>query len=432
MIIIYSESPSKRLNFILKFVFNVLSGLEIKVVHDVNEYENYSGAKIFYSKNKPGTGIWIKSENLLFENNIQSFPLNVIDTNWGKVFFATPENKEIPYDIFSAIFYLLSRYEEYLPFKPDTFGRFPYTESILYKEDVLSKPVINIWTRKLQEILKVKFPELEYKYPAYRFISTIDIDNAFAYREKGFVRNAGGYIRSLLQGKFNEIRERTKVLKGNVNDPYDTYDYIKTTHNKYSVVPKVFVLNGKYSKYDKNISINNAAFKKILKDLSATCVTGIHPSYRSNFNNDLSKEKVNLEKVLEKKIFISRQHFLMLRFPQTYNQLLSNGIHEDYSMGYSAIAGYRAGTCSSFPFFDLKNNCETALMIYPFVWMDRTLRQHMKMNTDEAMKFISENISQIKELGGTFVSLWHNESLSDKGYWKEWRKVFEYMMNVTK
>lgn len=432
MIIIYSENPSNRLSFILKFVFNTLYGVEFRVTYDIAEYEKCSGAKIFYSQNKPETGVWIKSENLLFENNIHSFSLNVVETTWGKVFFAAPENKEIPFDIFSAVFYLLSRYEEYLTFKPDAFGRFPYTESVLHKAELLSLPVVNLWVKKLQETLKLKFPDLNFNNPAYQFISTIDIDNAFAYREKGFLRNAGGYLRSLLHGGFSEMNERKNVLKGKITDPYDTYGYIKTIHHKFSVVPKVFVLNGKYGKYDKNVSIQNNTYKEVLKNLSANCEVGIHPSYQSNFNNDLSKEKESLEKVIEKKIEKSRQHFLMLRFPETYKRLLSNGICEDYSMGYSDIAGYRAGTCSPFYFFDLKNNCETGLLIYPFVWMDRTLRQHMKMNADEAMKFISENIIQIKELGGTFVSLWHNESLSDKGYWKEWRKVFEYMMNVAK
>ena len=432
MIIIYSENPSNRLNFILKFVFNALSGLEFKVIHDIAEYEKCSGAKISYSQNKPETGVWIKSENLLFENNIHSFPLNVVETTWGKVFFDAPENKEIPFDIFSAIFYLLSRYEEYLTFKPDVFGRFPYTESVLHKAELLSQPVVNSWVKKLQEILMLKYPDLKFKNPAYQFISTIDIDNVFAYREKGFLRNTGGYLRSLLRGNISEMNERKNVLRGRINDSYDTYDYIKTIHSKNTVVPKIFVLNGKYGKYDKNISIQNNAFKEVLKNLSDNGEVGIHPSYQSNFNNDLSKEKESLEKVIEKKIDKSRQHFLMLRFPETYKRLLSNGICEDFSMGYSDVAGYRAGTCSPFFFFDLKNNNETCLLIYPFVWMDRTLRQHIKMNADEAIKFISENVLQIKKLGGTFVSLWHNESLSDKGYWKEWRKVFEFMMNDAK
>ena len=30
---------------------------------------------------------------------------------------------------------------------------------------------------------------------------------------------------------------------------------------------------------------------------------------------------------------------------------------------------------------------------------------------------------------GTFVSLWHNESLGDIGYWEGWKVVFEHMIN---
>ena len=39
-----------------------------------------------------------------------------------------------------------------------------------------------------------------------------------------------------------------------------------------------------------------------------------------------------------------------------------------------------------------------------------------------------ENIMrEVKEVGGTFVSIWHNETVNDLGEWKGYREVFEKM-----
>lgn len=432
MILIYSPYQSARLDYILKFIFGSLMGTDYRLTNNLNEYKSYSGPRLSYSKERTESGIWVSSTEFLFSDKIIPIEPTIAETTWGKIIFQVSENTRIPFDIFAASFYLISRYEEYLPFEPDKHGRFNHTSSVLYKADLISKPIINIWVNTFKKILNEKYSELKFNSPTYKFIATIDIDNAFAYREKGFFRTAGGYFRSLLHGKFSEITARRKVIHGKETDPYDTYDFIKQIHKKNAIVPKIFVLNGKYGKYDKNISAKNPAFIKVLKELSATSEMGIHPSYCSNSTASLTEEKNVLEKILGINIFISRQHFLMLRFPETYISLIKNGITADYSMGYSTITGYRAGTCSSFPFFDLKTNQESSLIIFPFAWMDRTLLQHMKLTPSEAENYISENISQIKELGGTFISLWHNESLNNKGSWKGWLKVYEHMMNYAK
>ncbi len=430
MLLVYTENRSPRFDYIVKFLFENLIGSPFQFTENKTAFENHAGAKISYTHVKPSGGLWIKPSGLLFEKNIHSTPVTVSENSWGKVFFANTESSEVPFDIFSASFYIVSRYEEYLPFEPDAFGRFPHTASVLYKSDILSKPIINIWSKKLSETLVSCFPGFTFNSPAYTFISTIDIDNAFAYKGKGLYRNTGGLFKSLITADFKKASERLKVLWANHPDPYDTYDFISQIHEKYNVKPKIFILNGRYGKYDKNISPNNPLLNDRLKQIGANCEFGIHPSYKSNFSNSLKAEKVDLEKAVQRTIYISRQHFLMLKFPDTYLQLIENGIKEDFSMGYSHVTGFRAGTCSSFPFFDVKNNRETPLTVYPFPWMDRTLRQFLNQMPDDAIPFISQNINMIKESGGTFVSLWHNESLDNSGYWKDWKRVYEHMIKT--
>jgi hypothetical protein len=123
----------------------------------------------------------------------------------------------------------------------------------------------------------------------------------------------------------------------------------------------------------------------------------------------------------------SRQHFLKLSLPETYRTLVELGIKEDYTMGYPNAIGFRASTCTPFNFYDLKSEKELPLRVVPFQAMDRAL-----LETFAPQEAVSETLrmaSRIKEVGGTFVTIWHNESLSGINEWKGWENVFETIVS---
>jgi hypothetical protein len=93
-------------------------------------------------------------------------------------------------------------------------------------------------------------------------------------------------------------------------------------------------------------------------------------------------------------------------------------------MGYSDKIGFRAGTCSSFQFYDLDKDCETKLRIHPFAFMDVALKNGMRLNAEQAKQEIISLIDEVKKVEGEFVSVWHNESLSDYKEWQGWRDVY--------
>ena len=144
------------------------------------------------------------------------------------------------------------------------------------------------------------------------------------------------------------------------------------------------------------------------------------------FKNEMKR----FEAILGIRTEISRQHYLIVSMPKTYKRMASLGISSDYSMGYASMTGFRAGTSLPFKFFDVQDNKEYPLMIHPFVVMDVTLKHYLHLNPDEASAQINFLIRQIKEVKGVFTSLWHNESLSEYGIWKGWRKVFEDMVGL--
>ena len=94
---------------------------------------------------------------------------------WDDVpcFFNAGSKSSIPYDIFAASFFLISRYEEYLPHVRDKHERFNPEQSIAYKFRFLEKPVVDLWAMKLKEVLSEKFPKFEFPEREFNYISTI-------------------------------------------------------------------------------------------------------------------------------------------------------------------------------------------------------------------------------------------------------------------
>lgn len=89
--------------------------------------------------------------------------------------------------------------------------------------------------QKIREILAEAFPKLTFKEQNYQYISTIDIDNAWAFKEKGFLRTSGAFLRSLSRFDFSAVIERLSVILNKKPDPYYTYDHLFEIQNKYKI-----------------------------------------------------------------------------------------------------------------------------------------------------------------------------------------------------
>ncbi|MFM7054505.1 MAG: hypothetical protein ACKOX7_07175, partial [Bacteroidota bacterium] len=81
-----------------------------------------------------------------------------------------------------------------------------------------------------------------------------------------------------------------------------------------------------------------------------------------------------------------------------------------------------------FYFYDLDNEQVTSLRIHPFAVMDATLKYYMRIKPEEAMDHIRPVIREVRQVNGDFISLWHNESLSENKIWAGWRDVYRQMV----
>lgn len=431
-LLIYVSKKTARIRYTFKLVFKDILLIDYTLTSDLDAFVSADSPKMQYSAKPFSDDLYFQSNDFLLKKGVDSIELNPFQFDGINVFFPVKNSmSELPFDVFSAIFYLVSRYEEYLPFVKDQHGRFTAHNSISHKLKFLQKPVVNIWALKIKQILLTKYPDLKYAVRNYKFIPTYDVDSAWAYAQKGLVRTIGSYLLALKQMDWYDIKTRTQVLFKMRKDPFNTFDLQLQYQKKYNLKPVYFFLYAQYSRYDKNINTRNKRFKMLIKKIVDYAKIGIHPSYYSLEKPELvATELEGLEKIVNKEINRSRQHFLRLMLPDSYRTLISNDITDDYTMGYAALTGFRAGICTTHKFYDLDLETETPLNIHPFAVMDGTLRDYMNLTPVDALQIISNLINEVKAVNGTFISLWHNESLSDERRWKGWRYVYEELIKM--
>ncbi len=425
-IIIISDRKTQRMVYIFNLILKNILGLQVDFATE-NDSIEANIPIITYGITSSKTDFFIAADELLFERGIRELDFNFSTYKNLPCFFSTYHPKSIfPFDLFAASFFLVSRYEEYLPFIKDLHGRFDAPQSIAFQKGFLDKPMVNIWAKELAAKLKEHYPDIELKTTQFKFLPTIDIDAAYAFKQKGFWRTAGGYFKDFRDRKWKDIVNRNLVLRGKKTDPFDSFDSIFSFHHKRHLKPIFFVLFANYGTNDKNLPINNRRFQSLVRRLMDYGDVGIHPSFTSNKQPEKVEEEIqNLSKVIHSEIFRSRQHFLMLSFPETYKRIIDLGITEDYTMGFASCPGFRAGIATPFYFYNLEYEMVTHLRIFPFAYMEGTLKDYQKLEPDEALKIIKKLTDTVFSVGGLMISLWHNESLGGQNRWEGWPEIYE-------
>jgi hypothetical protein len=431
-VLLFSEISSPRLQYIIEFIGKEMQGTAIQVTSSIEEFIKYDGPNLNYSdKRITESEIWIKPHALLFEKDIKEQHIECFAINGNKAFFKT--EGDLAFDIFAASFYLLSRYEEYLPHSKDMYGRYAFENSLAFKERFLNLPLINTWIQDLIVLLEKKFllfttrPEQQSKHSSFTLLPTYDIDIAWSYKHKGGWRNTGGLLRSLITGKWSLVKERIQVLRGKQKDPFDSFGWLNNLHKKYKLKPYYFFLvPEKRGRYDKNISPKCKALQELIHDHVIRYPVGIHPSWKSGDDVSLlTKEIETLSKLNGSPVVSSRQHYIRFNLPEGYRRLIDNGIQFDFSMGYGSINGFRASVASPFYWYDLEKEEQTRLMLFPFCYMEANSFYEQKKSAQQALEEMQHYYNVVKSVNGYFIMIWHNSFLGTDKLYKGWRDVYE-------
>lgn len=424
--LVYTSQITPRLQYISGFVGKELLQQGFELTTDKQAFLRETNPCINYSEEKLNPReLHIYPHSLLFEKDIAAQDLTCFETDGLKAFFKTAG--DIPFDIFAASFYLLSRYEEYLPHEKDEYGRYAHQNSIAFREQFLDTPLVNKWIIFLKDRLKDKFPPLVFKNANFLFLPSYDIDIAWSYKHKKWWRQVGGFARLLLKGKFRDARDRLAVLTGRAKDPFDAYGWLNQLHEKYKLKPYYFfLLASRTGKYDRNISPGDPAMKKLIADHLIRYPVGIHPSWQSGDDENLLQREIGqLKDITGNDVLSSRQHYIRFTLPATFRRLIRNGIRFDFSMGYGTINGFRASVSSPFYWYDLQNESATGLLLFPFCFMEANSFYEQRDTPEKALADMRYYYRAVKEVNGTFIMIWHNSFLGTDRLYAGWREVYE-------
>lgn len=419
---VYSERHSPRLEYVLQWLFREVLQVPWRLTNDVED----AGSQPFvlsYGREFP-KALFVPDAGLLWEKGVTVH--NPSMGTWGSLpaiyFFTTTAG--LPFDLFSALFFLLSRYEEYYPYGRDKHGRYPPEESLLFKQGWLRRPLADEWVEHFREELSKRFFSIARSEFAQKL--TYDIDIAYSYRHKGFIRSIGGLMKDLSAGRIGSVVSRLATLTGVQRDPFDCFDWLMNLHSRGGYQPIYFILcTLRATDFDKNNDPRSSAMQRLVRQLSEEGLIGLHPSYYSSRSEVFAAEKAYLEHTIGKAVSISRQHYVRMNLPETYRFLHAQAIHDDYSMGYGSKLGFRAGTGRSFLWYDLEAEQSTTLRVHPFCFMDSAARYEEGLIAEEAFEVLEGMEDKVRYTGSQLITVFHNFSLGKDPGWKNWRALYD-------
>ncbi|MCM4160461.1 hypothetical protein FHG64_07190 [Antarcticibacterium flavum] len=411
MLLIYTPKVTSRIIYVFKHICTHILGLEIKFTTRIEEFIAHQGLKFSYGKKRLGNELFIQNVELLLEQGLSDPEIKVLPWEETKCFFAVSENSDLPFDIFAASFFMLSRYEEYLPHVKDDFGRFPASESLAYKGGFHKQPVVEIWTYKFKTLLETRFNNIAFRERAFHTKTIISVSHVFNFKNKGFLRSIAGTASDLFNLKFYRVTDRFKVLLRLRQDPYNVFDDLISYIKKYKLdIVFMFQLSD-YNAYDKNINYNRLNYRSIIKYVADYSKVGLRLGYFAIAEQEvLKKEKKRLENIIHGPLqnVINTKYNLML--PIHYSYLTELEIPNDYSMGYPESIGFRAGSSEPFLFYDINMEVTTPLTIHPYVFHSQVCHN---LEAGEVQSEIAGIIKKLKQVDGSFRGIFKNRDFSE-------------------
>lgn len=431
MIVIYTPEVTNRVHYIFSFVFEYLLGKEI--IFNPHKSPETQELSITYGISGKDTDVFFPSFGLLQEEKIQPQKIEVekhAELNLPVFFKTQHPNQILPFDVFSAAFYLLTRYEEYLPHRKDIHGRYISEQSLAFQNQFLERPLVNEYADLIRQKIKKIKPEVTFMMKhSFTHLPTFDIDTTYAFKGRG-LKNPALIVRDILRRDFKTLVQRIQVLYGKRKDPFDTYglllELIKET--KRDAIFFFLVENNGENSNPTAMNYIEKNIREIAKQDNLK--TGIHPSYHSESYEKVAEEKKNLEEIIQKSVYQSRFHFLKWYLPDSYSNLIKAGIKEDFSMAYPDKPGFRASVCHPFKWFNLSENKVTDLTIYPFSLMDATYKYYK----NEPFSAICETAltlrKEVEKHEGFFITNFHNDSFCDEELkYRNWVELFRKLHN---
>jgi hypothetical protein len=422
---------------------------------DKTTFELPGGARLLVPDTLLGCpdALWLKTESLPAVTNIPdiketalSFSARHLTVDMLPVLFpaknfrpeiparVTEKEIELHFDMLSALFFMMTCYEEHIDGETDRHGRFPLNRSTLYKNGILSRPLADEYIELLRLALNRLSPGICIPVRTGKIVPTHDVDQLCRWSRTGRTGIIRHFIAQARRGHFlqasKDLRQwresKTERYKGDLEnaDPYNTFRWIMDRTEHQGLQSQFYFIPARSTPgYDPDYDLeSDTRARKIMHTISARGhAVGFHPSYATMDDlARLKKEADILRHVMKQEsaaghITGGRHHYLRWNARHSWRFWNEAGLDYDSSVCHAAHAGFRAGTCHEYRTFDIRNMEMLRLTERPLILMDRTLLNpaYMGLESDSmaAFSLVRELKGRCMKVGGDFVFLWHNSQL---------------------
>lgn len=336
-------------------------------------------------------------------------------------------------DIFSATFFMLTRWEEYVNKTRDKHDRFPATESLAYKQHFLDRPIVNEYLEMLKKMFLELDNNLKFKTHEYKLILTHDVDVPLKYTSlKSGLREIVTDVikRKNIKLSMKNMLQKIKVTFGLEKDPFDTFDYLMDVSEKVGVKSYFFFMGKGLTKFDNKYDSSDKFTKDLINKIKKRGhYIGMHPTYNAyNDKKQFTKEKQELEKNLDTNITFGREHFLRFEVPTTWQIWEDHGMNWDSTLSFADKEGFRCGVCYPYSVFDILTRKKLKLKEKPLIVMEGSFATYQSdIKPIEMENKIKSLIEEVKKYNGEFVFLWHNSSFNTP-QWKKYQDIYEKVL----
>lgn len=422
MLLVYTQKLTPRISYIFKHICTRILAVEVQFSNTIEDYVSHAGPKLSYGKQPLGNELFIKSHGLLLQQGFDTVDIQVKAWEGTFGFFPTPGKSALPFDIFASSFYLLSRYEEYLPHVKDSFGRFMASESLAYKSGFLQQPIVDVWAYKFKDVLRDAFPDLVFPYKKLKIHTILEASQPFAFTQKGFFRTMVGYSNDIFRLQFKRLFERSQVIMGLRRDPYNNFKWIINRAKSNNMALTVFFILGESLNFRESLNTHRQQYKLLIKYVADYKEAGLIFSYDALGEYEILKdERDRMEEITNRSLESTINAQFLVNLPEIYRNLIELEIRNDFTMAYWDTIGFRAGTCTPFLFYDLDYEVKTPLIIHPIALSTNAFKGRYE---SEINKIVNNVLSSVEKVNGTFSMLFSNQDFGNSEKDQIWRTIF--------
>ena len=413
MLLIYTHRISNRLRYITQQCIENILKLDFELTTSVEDFIKHDGPKITYAKQPLQNEFFIESHPLLFEKGVRAIDVTAGDWNDIPYFFGVGEKSKIPFDLFAASFFLLSRYEEILFHVKNPKNEFKAELSVLHKLDALKRPLIDLWMNAFYQSLQEHFDQIPKRALEVNYELSLNVVQAFKYSGRGLMRHLTESLGDLARFNFNTIKTRFAVWTGRSEDPFLIYNELISRLEFSNIKLRFFFEYSKYLYEDQNISRFRSSLNRLIKSVADYKTVALSISHLGlQDSNALERERLELTKQIHRPIWYALHSKLNLRMPHYYKRLIDAELRDDFSMGYADKIGFRNGTSSIHFFYDLDVEMVQPLKVHPFVMTNQVFAN--RRAAKQAFSDLRAVANETQKIGGTLRFVFSNEFLAER------------------